>query len=139
MSLPVLESRPCGDACRCAPKPRKPRLVDPQIVGAVREALDAEHVGMSRAISLVDLANKLRCHSRRVTEAVSFLQAEGYPAASVAGIGIWRYAGESERKRAIRPEASRLYKIARKLKGMGWRREAALVEQLALDLGERAA
>jgi hypothetical protein len=137
MTLPVLQG--CGSpACKCR-KPRKPRVADPQIVGAVREALDSDHVGMSRAISLVDLANKLRCHSRRVTEAVSFLQAEKYPAASVAGIGIWKYANEAERRRAIRPEASRLVKLSRKLEGMGWRREAAVVAQLALDLSTEAA
>jgi hypothetical protein len=136
VTLPVLQPQdPCGANC-CKRKPKRP--ADPQVVGALREALDSDHVGMSRAISLVDLANKLRCHSRRVTEAVAFLQAEGYPAASVAGIGIWKYASESERRRAIRPEASRLVKLSKKLQGMGWRREAAVVAQLALELGEAA-
>ena len=109
------------------------RLADPQVVGALREILeDAE--GIEKAIPLADLANFMGVHSRRVTEAVSFLQAWHYPVGSVAGIGIWKIKDESERQRAIRPEARRLASIAVKLHGLGFRDQARDLRQLALSL-----
>jgi hypothetical protein len=110
------------------------RLPDPQVIGALRDMLDDTPAGMAHAFPLADAAHLLLCHTRRVTEAVSFLQAQGYPVGSVAGVGIFRIKDEKERQAAIRPEAHRLVSIAKKLRGLGWRRQAAAVEQLALEL-----
>jgi hypothetical protein len=90
---------------------------------------------MEHAIPLSEAAHILLCHSRRVSEAVSFLQAQGYPVGSVAGVGIFRIKNEDERQKAIRPEAHRLVSIARKLDGLGWRQAAKDLRQLALNLG----
>jgi hypothetical protein len=110
------------------------RLADPQIVGSLRELLDSEAVGMGRALPLSLVARRLGCHSRRVTEALSFLQAQRGEHGSIAGVGLFRIANEEERRRAIRPEASRLRKIAAKLEGLGWRDKARDLRQLALSL-----
>lgn len=111
------------------------RLADPQVVGRLRAYLDARWAGMQAATKLDDLSRILGVHSRRITEAVAFLQAESYPVGSIAGVGIFRIKDEAERLRAIRPEANRLRSLAVKLKGLGWRKQAAVVEQLALELG----
>lgn len=109
------------------------RLADPQTVGALREWLD-RHEGQGKAAHLRTVAAILGVHSRRVTEAVAFLAAEGYPVGSVAGIGIWRLANDEERSAAICPEVNRLRSIARKLRGLGRVAFAGRLEQLALDL-----
>ncbi len=123
--------------------PARKRLADPQVVGALREYLDDRPAGMVYAVPLSKLPELLRAwccltsapHTRRVTEAVSFLQAEGYPVGSIAGIGIFRIKDEEERQRAIRPEVHRLASIARKLEGLGYRKAARDLRQMALDLG----
>jgi hypothetical protein len=115
------------------------RLADPQIVGALRELLDSEAVGMGRALPLLEVARRIGCHSRRVSEALSFLQAARGEHGSISGVGLFRIASEEERRRAIRPEAHRLVTIAAKLEGLGWRDKARDLRQMALDLEERAA
>ena len=110
-------------------------VADPQVVGRLRDLLDSEAVGMARALPLAEVARRLGVHSRRCSEALSFLQAEGGPYGSAAGRGYFRFACEEERRLAIRPEANRLRSLATKLRGLGWRRQAAAVEQLALELG----
>jgi hypothetical protein len=113
------------------------RLADPQVVGALRSLLDSEAVGIDRAIPLAVVASRLGCHSRRVSEALSFLQAERGEHGSIAGVGLFRIASEEERQRAIRPEAHRLVSIAAKLEGLGWRQQARDLRQLALALGSQ--
>jgi hypothetical protein len=116
------------------------RLADPRVVGALRELLDGYAVGMQAAIPLAEVARRLGCHSRRVSEALAFLQCQHGEHGSIAGVGLFRIANEEERQRAIRPEAHRLTKIAAKLEGLGWRKKAAELRQLAFDLfAERAA
>jgi hypothetical protein len=94
------------------------RLADPQVVGALRELLDSEAVGMGRALPLLEVARRLGVHSRRVSEAMSFLQAQRGEHGSIAGVGLFR--------------------IAAKLEGLGWRDRARDLRQLALDLGGAA-
>jgi hypothetical protein len=111
------------------------RVADPQVVGALRELLNRDAVGIANAIPLDVCARRLGRHSRRITEALSFLQAERGEHGSIAGVGLFRIASEAERQRAIRPEAHRLVSIARKLDGLGWRQAARDLRQLALDIG----
>jgi hypothetical protein len=111
------------------------RAADPGVVRSLRSLLDAEGVGMSRAIPLATVAARLGVHSRRCSEAAAELAATGYPVGSVAGVGLWRIEDEEERRLAIRPEAHRLVSIARRLDGLGWRDAARDLRQLALSLG----
>lgn len=111
------------------------RLADPQVVGALRSLLDSECVGIENAMPLRAVSIRIGAHSRRCTEALSFLQTERGPYGSIAWVGLFRYRNEEERRRAIQPEASRLVKIARKLDGQGWREAARDLRQIALALG----
>jgi hypothetical protein len=112
------------------------RVADPGVVRSLRSLLDSEAVGVERAIPLAVVAARLGCHSRRVSEAMAEIAGKGY--GSIAGRGMFRIANEDERLLAIRPEANRLRALAKKLDGWGWRRQAAVLEQMALELGGAA-
>lgn len=105
---------------------------NPQVVDGMRSALNVS-VGMNNAMSLKELAARLGCHTRRISEAAAALAREGYPVGSQAGVGYWRIANESERLAAIAPEVHRLRSIADRLRGLD-KFAASRVAQLALDL-----
>jgi Mn-dependent DtxR family transcriptional regulator len=112
------------------------RTADPGVVRSLRSLLDSEAVGLARAIPLAVVARRLDTHSRRVTEAMAALAAEGY--GSIAGRGLFKIETEDERRLVIRAEAHRLVAVAARLDGYGWRDAARDLRQLALSLGEAA-
>jgi Mn-dependent DtxR family transcriptional regulator len=112
------------------------KTADPRVVANLRSLLDGEAVGIDRALPLAVVASRLGVHSRRVSEAMAELAAEGY--GSVAGRGLFKIANEDERRIVIRAEAHRLVSVAARLDGYGWRDAARDLRQLALRLdGER--
>ena len=106
----------------------------PGVVRSLRSLLDSEGVGIDRAIPLAVVASRLNVHSRRVSEAMAALAAQGY--GSVAGKGLFRITTEDERRIVIRAEAHRLVAVAARLDGYGWRDAAADLRQLALRLDQ---
>jgi hypothetical protein len=90
----------------------------PQLTYGLQAYLRHSCVGRENAASLRELAGVFHIHSRRISEAVAFLVAEGEPIGAVSGVGFWIVASEEERQAALVPERRRLASIQRRLRGL---------------------
>jgi hypothetical protein len=94
------------------------RLCDPQLAYGLRSYLEAQCVGRAKARSLVELAATFKVHTRRISEAASWLKAQGHPVGSVSGVGFWWVNTEDERQAALRPLRRSLATIAQAARGL---------------------